>query len=157
MGQKVSTCRICARDTPEVNIPAAAVTDRCNGQRKICVTCLQQHIEEEVTGKGRSEDIHCICSADCTALLLYADVRKHAAAKVFQAFDTRLFRSFIEKDPEFCWCARPGCGSGQLHIMQGAAPIMHCHVCGFRTCFTHRYDSLTCILGSRMDLCIHLR
>jgi hypothetical protein len=145
MLRRTRTCRICARDGTEVDIPTDAVTDRCRETRQICVTCLQLHIEEEVIEKGRSEDIHCICSTNCTALLLYDDVQKHATSKVFQAFDTRLFRTFIEKDPDFCWCARPGCGSGQLHTTRDAAPIMRCHECGFKTCFTHRYGSTPCL------------
>jgi hypothetical protein len=141
----VRTCRICALDTPEVDIPTDNVTPRCEGTREICVNCLERHIQEEVTGKCRSDNIHCICSAACSVLLLHADVQKHATAAVFRAFDTRLFRVAIEKDPEFCWCARPGCGSGQLHALQNIAPIMTCHVCGFATCFKHRcayHDSL---------------
>jgi hypothetical protein len=141
----VRTCRICARDTPEVDIPTDNVTPRCKGSREICVNCLERHIQEEVTGKCRSDNIHCICSAACSVLLLHADVQKHATAAVFRAFDTRLFRVAIEKGPEFCWCARPGCGSGQLHALQNTAPIMTCHACGFATCFKHRcayHDSL---------------
>jgi len=134
------TCHICCRDGTEVTIPRGKVTSRCASSRTICKSCLQHHIHEIVL-KGQYDEIRCICSRDgCNLLLQPYEVKAHSDKTTFAAYDVGLLRLVLARDPEFCWCSRAGCGSGQLHAGRHRYPIMRCHMCEQRTCFTHRCE-----------------
>ena len=116
------------------------VAEGCTHPRTICHQCVQRHIHEEVRGKGQVTDIRCplVASAECGATLTYGDVQRQASAADFEQYDRLLLLRTLEAMPEFLWCARPGCGNGQLHPDRDRQPIFSCQSCGTRTCFTHR-------------------
>jgi hypothetical protein len=85
--------------------------------------------------------VGCVCvSEGCSQTLTIQEIRQHASKELFERYDLGLLHTNLEKDPEFCWCARNGCGSGQLHSSKDEAPIVRCHACGFKTCFTHNCE-----------------
>lgn len=131
-------CHICCNHGGDVVIPACKLTNQCSGPRTICESCLRQHIAQAVS-KQQYSSIECLCTSgkQCKVNLSYGHVKKYAANDVFRRYDEGLLREALEKDPEFCWCSYPGCGSGQLHVRRHAMPRMRCHACRHNTCFTH--------------------
>lgn len=129
-------CNICARNGAECEIPREKVTVRCAGIRTVCRECVQQHIRASTL---KSLTIRCICvEGGCSSQFTHAEVRKHATAEDFTRYcDERLLFNLLAEDPEFCWCAFPGCGSGQLHVGQNSTPIVRCYACNNKTCFHH--------------------
>lgn len=95
-------------------------------------------------------EIPCTCSLDCKqeARLTFTDIRMYATNEIFDDYDQGILRAMLERNPEFCWCARPACGSGQLHASQDQYPILRCTACNTRTsCFTHHcewHEGRTC-------------
>ena len=121
---------------------------KCRHERTTCNACVSMHIREHVRSKGRVDAIECP-EADCAATLSYDDVRMHAASSDFDAYDFLLNRRAIEAMDNFRWCARAGCGSGQLHDEGCDTPIMTCVQpdCGAKTCFAHNvpwHEGYTC-------------
>ena len=130
-------CNICCNDGSERVIPISKVTSQCSRDRTICERCLQRHIQEVVV-KQDYNNISCICtSSKCNSKLDYIHVQKYADPHTFRLYDSGLLRQALVKDPEFCWCSREGCGSGQLHSSRDQYPIMRCYECRSKTCFTH--------------------
>jgi len=132
-------CNICARSGAETEIPVEKLTPRCAHVRTICKECIERHIAQSI--EKQFYEIRCVCvEQGCSQTLTAQDVQKHASTRLFTRYDDGLLRSTLEKDPEFCWCARPGCGSGQLHATKNRAQIVTCHVCSFKTCFQHHCE-----------------
>lgn len=117
------------------------MTNRCEHKRTVCRSCLERHIHERVH-KEMHDGITCVCTSasSCNVKLGFMDVRKHATQKTFARYDQGLLRRALEDNEEFCWCASPQCGSGQLHGSKTDYPVMKCHVCNFKTCFTHHCE-----------------
>ena len=133
-------CNLCAENGTETKIPLnAKVTRRCTSFRTVCVRCLERHILQCV--EKSCFTIGCVCvSEGCSEQMNIQEIRQHASTELFERYDTGLLHVTLERDPEFCWCARAGCGSGQLHSSRERAPIVRCHACGFKTCFTHNCE-----------------
>lgn len=132
-------CHVCCENGTETVIPAAKVTSQCSKLRNVCDRCLAHHLREQIRGKGDIFNLPCLCNAgqQCPVKLGFAHVRKYADKEIFEQYDDLLTRRMLESQDEFCWCSANGCGSGQLHASQDSNPIMRCHACAARTCFTH--------------------
>jgi hypothetical protein len=132
-------CNLCASNGNECEIPLDKVTSRCESTRTVCERCMERHILQCVEKSHFA--ISCVCvSRGCSQVLGFEDVRKYASKELFSRYDQGLLHSVLERNPEFCWCARAGCGSGQLHIRRAQHPVMRCHACSFKTCFTHHCE-----------------
>uniref|UniRef100_A0A7S3P816 RBR-type E3 ubiquitin transferase n=1 Tax=Amphora coffeiformis TaxID=265554 RepID=A0A7S3P816_9STRA len=132
-------CNLCAAQGDECKIPIGKVTIHCATYRTVCKSCLERHILQCV-GKSCFE-VGCVCvSAGCREKLTFHQIRQHASKELFTRYDQGMLHAQLEKDPEFCWCSRSGCGSGQLHIRGSEYPIVRCHAFKFRTCFTHHCE-----------------
>lgn len=137
------TCHICHDSGDDTWIPSCPntcrVTQKCQSDRTVCKACLERYIEVCVSNQN-FDKIVCICNADgaCSAVLSYEEVKRYASAETFQRYDAGLLLQELAQDPDFCWCARPGCGSGQLHPPRQQEPIVQCHSCKFKTCFRHQ-------------------
>jgi hypothetical protein len=55
-------------------------------------------------------------------------------------YDQLSTREAINDDPDWKWCLRPGCPSGQIHPNGDAEPIITCSECGFRMCAKHNRE-----------------
>lgn len=130
------TCSICCEDKPAADFKGRLASG-CTHLRTMCDLCVVQHIRAEVNGKGNTAQIRCP-HASCGETLTHADIQKHASAADFEAYDKVLIKRSLQAMPEFRWCSRAGCGSGQLVEGADANPIMTCHHCRHRTCFKHR-------------------
>jgi len=131
-------CDICCDDKPAEDFKGL-VAQKCTHLRTVCDSCVVRHIREQVTGKGNATTIKCP-QAGCGVDMEHSDVRKHASARDFEAYDAVLIKQSLQAMTEFRWCSKPGCGNGQLVEGHDANPIMTCHHCDHRTCFVHRVE-----------------
>ena len=136
----VVLCHSCCLDETVVDIPTGKLTSRCLKTREVCEPCVRLHVNTQIAKNGRYEDIPCICMPGCTEVMSHEDLKGYLNARTSHIRDNGLLRKALAADPRFRWCMRPGCGSGQIHIDGDDCPIMKCHVCGFKTCFTHRCE-----------------
>eukprot|EP00906_Rhabdomonas_costata_P004641 RCo006828 len=143
---EVGTCAICMEEMRSESSPP--VQGQCDHPtQKICVDCLRRHVSEEMNQKGQVISIRCPIPG-CRKVMTYEDIRRAASAADFARFDRLVLNRFLQSQQEFRWCmASASCGSGQLHEGGDAAPIMTCHKCKGKTCFTHSvpwHTDLTC-------------
>eukprot|EP00667_Euglena_gracilis_P019858 EG_transcript_21357 len=134
--EEMETCVVCCS---EAAIPAEPIAAGCTHRRTICAPCVRRHINAELRGKGQVTSIPCPMAAggECGAILEYQDVQRQASPEDFEFYDRLLTTRSLEAMPEFLWCAAGGCGNGQLHFEMHACPIVTCHACRGKTCFTH--------------------
>jgi hypothetical protein len=121
-------------------------TEKCKHARTVCDGCLGRHVEAEVRNKGNCKTITCP-EPYCKSVMEHHEVQRWAIASVFEDYDQLLLRDCLQRDEEFRWCARPGCGAGQKHPFKDRLPIMACFKCKSKTCFTHRcewHEGRTC-------------
>jgi hypothetical protein len=128
-------CSVCCEDKPTADFNDQFASSCTHHVRDICNECCQRHIHEEVRGKGNATEIKC---PTCSAVLEHVDVKRFATVADFQHYDEVLNKQTLQTMPEFRWCSRAGCGSGQLVEGADANPIMICVHCRAKTCFTHR-------------------
>jgi hypothetical protein len=136
-------CSICCCDEIPADPPTAMCTHPTN---IICAQCLQKHISEELNNKGSVTDIKCPV-VGCRKFLSYNDVKRGATVKDFARYDTLLTTRLLSTLPEFRWCKVLNCGNGQIHDGDKEAPIMTCHKCKGKSCFTHDvpwHTGITC-------------
>jgi len=134
-------CAICTSRKSDRKF--SRLTVGCTHEARCCSRCVRRHIETEVNSKGNLS-VKC---PECRKELAHAAVQAHASGKVFQQFDKLLLRKTVSSLPNFRWCKNATCGSGQEHASGDTAPIMRCHACQSRSCFTHDvpwHEGMTC-------------
>jgi len=129
--EKMKMCVICRGDEKAKHFHR--LTDGCAHAAGCCSTCVRRHIETEINSKG---DLSVKCP-ECRKELDHATVQARAATKDFQQYDKLLLSKMLSSLPSFRWCKSSCCGSGQEHASGDTAPIMRCHACQKRSCFTH--------------------
>ncbi|KAF8319086.1 hypothetical protein DL93DRAFT_2075406 [Clavulina sp. PMI_390] len=67
----------------------------------------------------------------------HSDVERAASRATFQRYDLLLLRKELSKMPEFKYCKKADCGSGQIHDGGNDYPIMKCTACQALSCFKH--------------------
>ena len=87
------------------------LTGNCHNGCKVCSNCVKNHIESEVNSKG---DLKIRCPT-CRTELDATAVNKFARRKDFDRFDKLTLNKTLAEFPEFRWCKKADCGSGQLH------------------------------------------
>ncbi|CAG8830642.1 17939_t:CDS:2, partial [Racocetra persica] len=138
---KVSTCRVCYNSTSEY----PSTSDSCDHEHSICSACVVKHIRSEIF-KGNVVNIVCP-SANCEVVLGYCDIKRLIPRDLFERYGLFLLRHVIRQLEDFRWCKRQGCGWGQEHSSGDEAPIMTCHACKFKTCYTCDvpwHEGITC-------------
>jgi len=83
----------------------------------------------------------------CKVLLKHVDVKRYAAPEVYTRFDNLSAREALNDDPNFRWCRRAGCRSGQIHENGINGNIFRCIACGFKVCVVHEdiwHEGETC-------------
>lgn len=141
--------RLCCICLSDVNVALLVLVsmDGCKHEPSVCRECARHHVEVQVVDKkGGSNAITCPCIG-CGAEVSAADVTRLTNARLQAEYDRLRTLDFVRSLPLFRWCSRPDCGSGQEHITGDEEPIMTCHECQHKTCFTHRsewHSGLTC-------------
>lgn len=135
-------CAVCGDATPIADLPALA---NCEHEPETCAACFAAWIESELDKKGW-RTIKCPGS-ECRILLAHHDVRQYATEEVFERYDVFAMRAALGDDPNFIWCKRPGCKSGQIHMSGEEGNIFTCTACGHRMCIIHQntwHEGETC-------------
>ena len=145
-GGSKKTCSICYDEFPESSFQRPS--SQCTHSPSICNKCLHGHIAME---SKKNRLIKCP-DPDCAKPMDYQDI--HRVCQVdqfgkltFEQFDQRLFQRNVEKMPEFIYCTKLGCGSGQCHVGGAVTPLVQCHKCSSKTCFVHElpyHDGMSC-------------
>ena len=123
----VGECEICAETVPLVVL-------RCHASATICVECLQQHIHTEMNDKMFTEKIKC---PTCSTVWEHQEVMRLAATEDGERFERLVLHQTLKQMPDFRFCKKSGCGSGQIHADGDRYPIMTCFKCRTQMCYTH--------------------
>ncbi|KAF4635464.1 hypothetical protein G7Y89_g2641 [Cudoniella acicularis] len=128
------TCILCVEDFHISAFPTS-ITAKCAHQTNTCIPCLQYWIAAELD-RGGLEAIKC---SECPEPLQHGDIKCYATEDVYERYDRLATRAILNAIPNFRWCLRPGCESGQIHVTGDDGPIFKCcdPNCGFRFCVTH--------------------
>jgi E3 ubiquitin-protein ligase RNF14 len=153
-------CTVCGDDVPIPQLPALM---NCIHEPKVCAGCFASWIASALDSKGWR---HIGCpESNCRTMLDHVEVQLYAAPEVFQKyllpsavstsntanalfrFDALSMRDALNDDPDFRWCLRPGCNSGQIHDGAVDDPRSVCNDCGFAVCIKHErawHEGETC-------------
>ncbi|KAK0711771.1 hypothetical protein B0H67DRAFT_492605 [Lasiosphaeris hirsuta] len=128
----------------------------------ICRACLSRHLEAQLESRGRavSESLTCP-SLGCGHLYTHSELRIVASPETFARYDKLRLLSHLATLPDFRWCLREGCGSGQVYAFPASRlpsfPAdmqlrqrnrVLCEACGFAMCFAHQtpwHEGLDCV------------
>lgn len=118
----------------------------CGHDGDICSDCVLRHASTQIRS-NRSPRVKCMLT-DCTAVYTAENIRAHGGQELASEMESLQSRWAIEQMPNFRWCLRSGCGSGQIHDdEEGNSVIMKCVECGTRTCTYHGvewHEGMTC-------------
>ncbi|KAF1995018.1 hypothetical protein P154DRAFT_612278 [Amniculicola lignicola CBS 123094] len=128
-------CVVCGETIPIPELPALMA---CIHPPQTCAECFSGWIASELESKGW-RDIKCP-EANCKETIQHIEVQLIAKPEVFQRYDQLSTREAINDDPDWKWCLRPRCPSGQIHPNGDAEPIITCNECGFRMCAKHNRE-----------------
>ncbi|OCK96270.1 uncharacterized protein K441DRAFT_553141 [Cenococcum geophilum 1.58] len=137
-------CVVCSEATP---IPDFPYLVNCAHRPRVCSDCYKTWISSQLDNKSWKE-IRCP-GLGCKELLGHADVQRYAAPEVYLRFDALSAREALNDDPNFRWCRRAGCKSGQIHENGTGTDgkIFQCVVCNFKVCTVHEdtwHEGETC-------------
>ncbi|KAF2455903.1 hypothetical protein BDY21DRAFT_288967 [Lineolata rhizophorae] len=135
------TCAVCTDDRGRSAFPSR-ITVKCKHKSNTCRACLSQWLSSELELKGWDR----LTCPDCGESLDYNSVKKHAFQETFQRYDQLSTRAALSTIPNFHWCLKPGCGSGQIHE-DSEGPLFLCTTCQSRFCIVHNepwHDGETC-------------
>ncbi|CAE6417559.1 unnamed protein product [Rhizoctonia solani] len=121
-------------------------TAGCGHEPRICEACLGQYVMHGIR-EGSTEvlcpDVGCRRQMDRKDVMGY--IRGDPGC--LKRYHTLVAQRELERQPNFVWCQNPRCGRGQVHDKGDASPLVICHYCRSRSCFTHRilwHRGLTC-------------
>ncbi|KAK3984590.1 hypothetical protein QBC44DRAFT_362994 [Cladorrhinum sp. PSN332] len=150
------------------SLPACASIHPLN----TCLTCLSRTIRSQLETRGRIASQSLICPhPDCGHIYTHSELRSTLDSETFALYDRHrlnLHLSSSEEAPNFRWCLRPACPSGQIHEVVGPGwgliqspefPVasgrlnpnrnkISCGDCGFVMCFEHQipwHEGLSCL------------
>ncbi|CAG8732298.1 12715_t:CDS:2, partial [Funneliformis caledonium] len=131
-------CKICYEDEGR---KFCKITTNCVHKPVVCTECVRKHIETCI----EKQLVEVPCPTDgCTKIMERHDIKIFTTNKNFEIYDSLAFTLAIHKIPEFRWC-KALCGTGQIHL--GKAPIVICHTCNAKSCYTHEviwHEGQTC-------------
>ncbi|KAF4978864.1 hypothetical protein FZEAL_4824 [Fusarium zealandicum] len=115
---------------------------RCNHEIDFCTGCLEKHLKTQLEQYGRSRCDQLACpSHGCGRLLTYDEIRLYAKPTTFEVYDRYLNLNTLTRYPNFRWCLRQGCSSGQLYDEgednEQLDPHFRCEECAFEMCYYH--------------------
>ena len=109
-------CAVCRSNVLPDAFSVENITEACNHPNDaVCKTCMMNHIEAEVNGKG---DLSIKCPIDRKELDFIA-IRRLARHKDFERYDSLLLRNTLSKMQDFRFYKKSQCGSGQIHDGSG--------------------------------------
>ena len=143
--------------------PPPCLLPECSTKHNLdmCRTCLARHLETSLETVGRAGCDTLACPIpNCGHLYTYAELKALASPETFAKYDKFRLLTHLATLPNFRWCLRKGCESGQIYDPPtsgtgwksswddvGASDRIRCDACGFDMCFRHQvpwHDGLTC-------------
>lgn len=126
-------CVNCLDDVGARDFPFEPTTDECAHDLDICKSCIHTWITTSLD-QGNWKNIACL-SADCGAIMQYADLRRNSADEDMIRYERFATRDALAEMPDFKWCINPQCDAGQIHDDGGGTEqILTCQVCQFKRC-----------------------
>ncbi|RPA80131.1 hypothetical protein BJ508DRAFT_327627 [Ascobolus immersus RN42] len=127
--KNLPNCIVCdEKITPDTPRP----TRNCPHDVNVCKGCMAGMVQSAIDGDDWN-NIRCP-ELECRLVLDHEDVNKFADEELQSRYQELLAYSALEKMPEFMWCQRQGCNSGQLHP-EGSPPKWICQKCRTTNCF----------------------
>ncbi|OCK79848.1 hypothetical protein K432DRAFT_354127 [Lepidopterella palustris CBS 459.81] len=136
------SCVVCGNEKTESKFPPR-ITSTCTHKPNTCKSCLRKWLASELESKGWDR----ISCPECRQTMQHADMQKHARKETFQRYDNLSTRATLSALPDFRWCLRPGCDSGQIHEITVEGPVFQCSSCGHLSCAVHNkawHEGETC-------------
>lgn len=131
-------CIVCLNKMKYHYRPAGRITAACTHEPNICTACLAEQLASE-SGTHKC--------AECTAVMTISDVARLGFKALADEYNHQALLAYVRDVPEFRWCLRSGCGSGQIHECGALQPIVTCVKCKHKTCYTHQvkwHEGWTC-------------
>jgi hypothetical protein len=132
----------------------------------ICRGCIACHLASKLDELGSAGCDRLVCpTVDCGHTYSYAEVKALASPETFARYDKYRLLGHLATLPNFRWCLREGCHSGQIYDMpedpsgriaetiayaNGLASAhnqIRCDDCSFLMCFRHQvpwHNGLSC-------------
>jgi hypothetical protein len=127
-------CVVCLQSQPLSFFPDK-ITDTCDHHTvQTCRQCLEQIIR---TALGDKAWIVPACP-ECRAFLSLNNVQQFGTALQAETYSDRLMKRALQSMEDYRECLSPSCNSGQLHDGSEDYPIVTCHSCHAKSCYTHR-------------------
>lgn len=126
-------CTVCYNTLSASTLPLHRVTAGCKHDMTVCKSCVRGSIIADVTDANWA---HPSCP-ECGVLLSHAEIMAFVERTVLAKHDEHVFLASIAQVPEFRWCLRAGCDSGQIHEGGEESPIVTCRKCGEKMCYVH--------------------
>lgn len=123
----------------------------CDHDFDVCRTCTAEHISSmlESEGPGACEKLSC---PQCHRNLSHQEILRLTDIKTFEKYtpssppvspptnsppryERFLLQNTLSKEPNFRWCLRPTCTSGQLYNLPPRDNKIECEECHFEMCF----------------------
>lgn len=123
-------CSTCIEDKKPGEM-ATRITSSCRHKPSVCKDCLQSWLETSVES-GKWEKPKC---PDCSEVLEWQDVKRHASKETFARYDDLLLRGALTAEPNFQYCLSQTCNSGQIY--EGKCPRFKCAACKKAYCVEH--------------------
>jgi len=136
-------CTICFNKRPTSSF--VRCTSKCTCTPNYCKDCILKYIKSKLI--KNLEQIKCF---SCNTVFEISDLKK-ISQEMADRYTHLLDMAWMEKQPEFFWCAHKGCGSGQL--VEGLNPknmkgvFFTCCKCKRKTCCFHKvplHEGLSC-------------
>ncbi|KAL5625530.1 hypothetical protein BROUX41_005590 [Berkeleyomyces rouxiae] len=136
------TCEVCFENRHQHEF--VPLTAECNHAVTMCTTCANKWLATEI---GAQIPTAIVCPT-CKATPTPSHVRKWARPSLWERFDMLLTTSALRNIPNFYWCIRPGCLSGQIHLSQ--CPQMECdELCDSPVELRSGCNHITCSCGTQ--------
>jgi IBR domain, a half RING-finger domain len=128
----VQDCVVCATELLHtVNIPWRRIASQCGHQSTICLSCLQQHIQNQLATIA-CDKISCPI---CSVALSSDDIQAWSAPDFFARYMRISIQHAILGGLSFRWCGVPECQNGFLCDPERESYVA-CNACGRMTCLS---------------------
>jgi hypothetical protein len=127
-------CVVCREAQPLCSFPDK-ITDTCDHSTiHTCQPCVEQVILQALEGKEWNDP----ACPECNASLSLNNVQEFGTAAQAETYSNRLMKRALQSMEDYRECLSPICNSGQLHDGGEDYPIVTCHSCQAKSCYTHR-------------------
>jgi IBR domain, a half RING-finger domain len=128
----VQNCGICSTELLHTfNTPWRRITPQCSHPSKICLHCLQKHIETQFKMKSWDK-IQCPV---CTKKMAANDIKAWSTPDFFERYGRVSAVPAAKGGTNFRWCAAPECQNG-FDCDPDSGTFVTCDACGRMTCLS---------------------